>query len=152
MTVNLTIEPIEYKITIGRVGPQGARGVPGADGLSGGANLTGTAGANISGHVVVRYDNNGLIQVADATILSHANKIVGITTGAVTTGNEATIQNGDLMVHVGWSWTPDEPVFLGASGALTQSTSGLLFTQVVGIANSATSITINIQPAIVLAA
>jgi hypothetical protein len=151
MSTTITIEPIEYKITIGRVGPQGARGPAGADGLSGGANLTGTAGGNISGHKVVRYDNAGLVQLADASILTHANKAVGITTGATTTGAEVTIQNGDLMVHNGWSWTIDTPVFLGTNGSLTQSTSGLAFTQVIGIANSATSITINIQPAIILA-
>lgn len=149
-TVGLVVNPIEYTVTIARIGPQGPRGVAGAAGASGATNVVGTAGTNVSGHVAVMYSGAGLLVPADASILSHLNKVVGITLNAALNGADLTIQGSGIVEHMGWAFTPDQPVFLGLSGSLTQSMAGLLFALPVGIAVSATKLIVNIQPAIVL--
>lgn len=146
------LKPLKYEVSIARVGPQGSKGTPGDPGLSSSSSLEAIANSNISGHKAVMYDSAGQVQVADSTILSNMNRVIGITTGAVVTGATATIQGSGSIDHAGWSFTPNAPVFLGLSGTLTQSLPpGTLFVLPIGVATSATRLSINIQSAIQLA-
>lgn len=146
------LKPIKYEVSIARVGPQGSKGATGQDGLSGASSLEAISNSDISGHKAVMYDSTGQVQVASCLNIQHLNKVIGITTGAVTTGNTATIQGSALIDHSGWAFTANQPVFLGDDGTLVQTLPmGALFSLPIGVAVSATKVSINIQSAIVLA-
>ena len=78
--------------------------------------------------------------------VSHANRVLGVTTHAATAAAEISIQLSDVMAEVSWSWEPDAPVFLGLDGMLTQNinSTGLFFLQI-GTALSATKLLIDKQ-------
>lgn len=73
--------------------------------------------------------------------------VFGITRGAVSLGQTAQVQRFGEMTEGSWSWTPDGPLFIGASGTLTQTPpSGAV--RRIGYALTSTSIFIDIQPTI----
>lgn len=149
---SVTIEPVSYEVTLGRIGPQGKRGEPGLPGASGSETITATSGEVLSGFSVVIYDPSGNVIKASADNVLHMNKVVGITTGASLISAPATIRSSNLMEESTWTWTQDQPIFLGLNGLLTQTVPiGAVFSQVLGIAIAPTRIIINIQPAIFLA-
>lgn len=123
--------------TLATVGPQGPKGDPGD------SSQAHEAGENLSGHRAIRVAA-GLAYYCDGTDASHTGRCIGITTGAVLAGADATVKTVGLMTEPSWTWT-EGPVFVGASGQLTQSLAGLSFIQQVGMAVSATSIDVNPQ-------
>lgn len=126
-----------YVTTLANPGPQGAKGDPGD------ISQIHEAGENLSGHRAIRVAA-GLAYYCDGTNSAHTGLCIGITAGAATAGDDATVQTVGLMTEPSWTWT-EGPVFVGASGILTQSLSGLAFIQQVGIATSATTLDINPQ-------
>jgi len=110
-----------------------------------------TAAVTIGGHRVVRVASDGVRLVSSEELL-HAGAAVGITTGAALAGDLATVKFSGEISEPSWNWTPTFPVFIGNEGQLKQSPPSFpdAFSQVVGIATSATSIAINIQSPIIL--
>lgn len=140
-------------------GPQGVKGDTGDTGAQGPQGVAGSgsgdvflnAAASISGHVVVVTNANGDVAVADPTIAAHGFSVLGIARGAATSGAQATVATAGTMEHSGWTWTPNAPVFLGANGSLVQTPySGAVFLKVMGLALSATRISVNLQPTLYL--
>lgn len=121
----------------GAAGPQGQRGDV-HDYIADGA---------LSGHRLVRSTGSGKVGYVDAANPAHAGLALGITTGAANDATGVTVQLVNEMIEPSWNWTLG-PVFAGANGIPTQSTSGLAFIQVIGVATDPTKLTINIQPPI----
>ena len=140
-------------------GPQGVKGDTGDTGATGpvgpAANGSGdvflNAAAALSGHLVVVTNANGDLAAADPPIAAHGFAVLGITRGAASSGAQATVATSGTIDHSGWTWTPNAPVFLGANGSLTQTPfSGAVFLKVMGLALSATRISVNLQPTLYL--
>ncbi len=138
------VSPVTANIVV-----EGLAGIRGPQGLPGSATSTNQyeAGQALSGHRAVRIQGD-LAYYCDANELSHAGKAIGITVGAVLSGDMATVQTLGKLTEPSWNWN-EGPVYVGANGLLTQSTAGHAFTQQVGVAVSATSIDINPQLAII---
>jgi hypothetical protein len=105
----------------------------------------------LSGHKVVYVSASG-VNYANSRNIATRGLAVGVTVGASSLGADATIRTRGEIIEPSWAWTPALPVFLGQDGALSQSGPAPpdLFSQIVGMAISATSIYVNIQPPIVL--
>jgi hypothetical protein len=135
-TVNLST-PITSIISIGTQGPPGTS-----------APITIVAGIDLGGHRGVIL-NNGTGIYADSSDLSHAGKLVGITSGAITSGSSGVIITaGELDGFSGL--TPNAKVYLQPNGVISSTFPSSGFVQQVGIAENATKILINIQPSLVL--
>ena len=106
------------------------------------------AAENIGGHQAVALNALGQLIRASADNPLHRH-VEGLTLNAVTSGdNTPLVRNGSLE-HLGWTFTPGLPVFLGLSGALTQTVPGTaVFCKVLGLAVTSTRMTVDIQPAI----
>jgi len=121
-------------VTVGEVGPPGPAGAGGA-----GTALTKTAGTALSGHRAVVLDVSGEAIYADNTVLAHRDKVLGLTSGAASAGADVTIVSYGEITEPSWTWTLDEPVFLGANGLLTQTApaliAGAVFLQRIGFPN-----------------
>lgn len=142
----------ESVITIVSDSAQGIQGIQGLKGDTGNV-FTKEAAVNISGHRVILADTLGKADYASNEILSHANKVIGLSTGAVSQSAQATIQSYGELVEPSWNWTQDVPVYLGADGYLTQTppaSPAAKFSLVVGFPTSATSLFIKIGIPIIL--
>jgi len=125
-------------------GPQGLQGVPGP------AIFTYSAGIDLSGHRMVVLDDSALVVYADNTVDAHANKVIGMTTGAAMVGAGVTIQAGGELTEPSWDWTLNIPVWLGVNGLLTQAVPVSGFSLIIGFPISQTSIFIDIHEPIFL--
>lgn len=124
----------------------------GPPGAPGGALVLATAGAALSGHMAVAYGAAGLLEYASADNPAHALALLGVTTGAASAGAPAAVQRLSVMEHLGWTWTPGAPVYLGLAGALVQTPApGSVFLKPIGLALTAQRLMLAIQPAVVLA-
>lgn len=105
-----------------------------------------TVGATaLSGFCVAAVGSDGLLVPADCTVAAHMGAVVGVVAPYVAAGDSATVQTGQVINYASWAWTTG-PVFLGASGALTQTLgAGARFIQVVGHAVSATAMIVDVQ-------
>lgn len=153
--VTLTTAGVEILEVFDR-GLNGIQGVPGPAGPTGPTGPIGVSTAlqyvsavNLSGHVAITLDTLGKAIVADCSVAKCANAVMGITEGASLLGANTVVFNAGSLEHAGWSFTPDMPVFLGLAGAITQVLPAQAeFTQVLGMAVTATRISIHIQSAI----
>ena len=126
----------------------GGAGVGGA--ISNGGSVL-IAGENIPGHTIVVMDVSGAVMIADVTNPVHASTTIGITDSAAVTGAQVTvISTGELITHSGWNFIPNYPVYIGTGGTVTQTDIGTIFSKVVGMAVSPTSVVVSIQPAVFL--
>ena len=142
----------ETSVELLEISVQGPPGGPGPAGAPGGALLTGTAGAALSGHMALAYDDDGELIYASADDPDHALSLAGVSTGAAALGAQVTVQRNDVLTHAGWSWTPGAPVFLGLNGALVQTRAvGRVFLKPIGLALTAQRLMLAIQPAMFLA-
>lgn len=109
------------------------------------------AAVALSGHVAVTLDAAGQAILADCRTPVHAATVLGVTTGAAESGAPATVQRTGTLVSPGWGLTPDAPVYLGEAGALVQTVPpSSAFVKPLGRALSATTVLIELQPAIFL--
>jgi hypothetical protein len=142
------VELVERQVIFG--GEQGPSGPPGPPGPTGGIALQYQAGEALGGHRMVVLDDTGKAVYADNTVLSHANKVLGMTTGAASMGDTATIQTGGEMTEPSWSWVLDTPIWLSSAGMLTQVAPVTGFSQVVAFPITATKVFINLREPIIL--
>ena len=108
-----------------------------------------TAAIALGGHRVVAIVGNQATY-ADKDTSAHYATVRGITTGAVLIGNTATIQVQGPMSEPSWSWTPNEPIYLGSNGQLTQTvpTTGAIIQ--IAVADTATQIMIDRKMPIII--
>lgn len=132
-------------------GEQGPRGIQGPAGPAGGATTVTVGSTPLSGHTVVACDAAGLLIYADSSNPAHRFAVLGLIENAYSPGDAAVVQTSFVLEHSGWTWAAG-PVFLGLGGALVQTVPGsAVFSQVVGLALSATRVLIDVQPPITIA-
>jgi len=120
-------------------GSQGPQGIQGPTGPTGGTALQYPAGEALGGHRMVVLNDAGAAVYADHTNLTHANKVLGMTTGAASMGAIATIQTGGEHTEPSWSWTLNQPIYLNTTGLLTQVTPTTGFSLILGFPITTTS-------------
>ncbi|WP_243350873.1 hypothetical protein [Stenotrophomonas acidaminiphila] len=129
-------------------GAQGPEGPVGPPGPAGGDVFVRQADGALGGHRVVRSTGQGAAGYADAQVAEHGDDVLGITLGAAVAGDEVQIQGSGEIVEPSWAWQPQEPIFLGAHGAMTQvppAVDSAAFLLVLGFATSATSMQVRIE-------
>lgn len=131
-------------ILAGQRGPQGV-GIPGP---AGGSAVQRTFGETLSALVAV-YELNDQVFALDYRDEENIDLLLGITLTAGALGALGNIQRSGVIDDFGWSWTPGV-VWLGANGALTQISPVDGYDVLIGYANSATRITLNLQDPIEL--
>jgi len=101
---------------------------PAAQGTPPPVTTSAAAGEALGGQRAVYVSNAGQALYSDKN-LDICRRTIGLTTGAAASGATATIQTEGVMIEASWAWTGDEPVWLGATGLLTQTvpTTGYLF-------------------------
>lgn len=129
------------------VGTQGPAGTPGPTGNSAIPTAIYLAGESLSGHraVYISAANQAMYASKDDDT---ADAVFGITTSAASLASAVEIRYIGVITEPSWNWTVKEPIYLGANGILTQvaPTSGALVE--LGIALTATSMSVRIQEAI----
>ena len=97
-----------------------------------------------SGRAVVK-ENDGKIYYFNPSNTDHVGRLIGITTIAAVSNQAVTIQSMEIIEDSGFSFNPNERVYAGLNGVLSnnQVSSGLV--QYVGISLTATRLQINIQ-------
>lgn len=98
--------------------------------------------------------DDGQIGYADNNDATQTNRPLWLTMNAWGSGVVATVTAYGIVTYSGWSWIPNEPVFLGHTGLLTQTPPTLstpaVFSVVVAEVVSPTSLFFNPSLPIVL--
>lgn len=109
----------------------------------GSIRLTRIADLTLSGHKLVVPVGDGHVELADNNILSHADRVVWMTTQSALEGEPVEVLAFGSFDEMSWSWTPLMPIYLGEMGELTQTppdVSMALFSWRVAIATTPTRI------------
>src|SRR5690606_16691988 len=91
-------------------------GVQGKPGQDGGTATQRIAATDLGGRRVVRSTSATHVGYADCTESTHGDDTLGMTVGAAVQGASVQVAARGSIQFNGWSWTPGEPVFLGANG------------------------------------
>lgn len=122
------------------------QGPPGPAGPAGDLYWSYEAAQTLSGHRAVYLMSDNRVDYASPAQKAHVYRLLGITTGAALAGATATVQARGLLIEPSWNFTPDELVYLGANGTLTQSVPTSDYLVVLGMPPAPTQLAINIQP------
>ena len=129
----------------------GPPGPTGPIGPAGGTTIiTRTTVAPIGGHRVVIQEADGTVSYADHTDPAHADMALGLTIEAAGAGDEIQILVGGETIEPSWAWDVTRPIYLGATGLLTQTPPTTGFLQQVAIPLAADRIYWQPQPAVIL--
>lgn len=142
-----TVVAVAESLMVIELASQGPPGPQGIQGPSGAAAVY-LAATDLSGHIVVTLDEQGHALTADPTVAAHGNSVVGISKNAAVAGSAIEIATADTLTHAGWTFTPGLPVFAGLAGAVTQNPPVAAWQKAIGVARTATTIVIALQPAI----
>jgi hypothetical protein len=123
-------------------------GVQGAAGAPGGTSEPRIASEALGGHRVVRSTGADTVGYASSDNPLHGDDTQGMTLGAASSGATVTVQRTGSVTFNGWAWTQGEPVFLGTGGLPTQNVPTAGFVQVIGHAESADTLFLQIEPPI----
>lgn len=110
------------------------------------SGFTLTAALDIGGDRAIATSSGNAIY-ADCSTNKPA---VGISTGAVSSGEDVTVQNSGKLTVTGAGWTPNGLIFLSTNGTLTQTEPMSGISQVLGRAYSSDVMIIDIQRPIIL--
>ena len=102
-----------------------------------GEKNTVTLANNTGGHKAVTHDGN-LVQT------DTLDRYAGVTVTAGDAGKDVVIQRLGIMEDPSFSFTPNQPIFIGADGALTQTATFPMLR--IGLALTTTKIELNPQP------
>lgn len=150
------VTTVELPITVAReevvrqvvsAGSQGPRGATGAAGASGGETLTITAAAALSGHRAIALNAAGDAIYADASD-STAFRALGVSTGAAILGDPLTVRQLGAMEWPAGGLTPDVPLYLGASGALSHTPPATGYVRQIAVALDTNRIQVGLGPLI----
>lgn len=129
---------------------RGGTGRPGPPGQSGASYLTYVADGALGGQRVVRATTGGKVGYVDPGDPAQAHAAIGLTMGAAADGASINVQFSGEMTDPSWSWTANQPIFVGANGIPTQTPPATGFQAAIGVAISVTSMVIQIKSPIVL--
>lgn len=102
-------------------GKQGLRGPAGPVGPAGGTTIEKMAAMPLGGHRIVRSTGTNMADYADNRFADHGDDILGLTLEAAASGATVRIANGNEVTEPSWNWIPQQPIFLGENGVLTQT-------------------------------
>jgi hypothetical protein len=111
------------------------------------------AGSTLSGHRVVRLNENGEIVYASANVIGDRKPVVGLTLQAGISGSQIDVCIGGVVHMDGWGLIPSSRVYLGNNGSLTQmqpSYPSSLFSLTIGDAVTANDLFVEIDHLILL--
>ena len=126
---------------------QGPPGPPGPAGSDAPASYT---SAGVNAYQVVYLTTAGSVAAANAGNITHAGRIVGITESAAAAGSTATVRRSGSVTNTAWTLTPGQRYYLQAGGEIGTSTDNLAFVQKIGVAESATSLFLQIESPVIL--
>lgn len=107
-----------------------------------------TAARNLSGHRVLKATEDGA-DYASSLELGDANRVIGLSTGAVMQGQPVLVQTDGEMTEPSWSWDISLPVFNGVDGLLTQVSASPGYSLIVGIPITPTTILVSVKQPII---
>ena len=142
-TVREVVEAPELiVVTVGEQVPRGIDGAAGQD-----LSITKTASEAMSAYRAVVSDGASGVLLANNTDLTHRNRVVGVTETAAALAAAVNVRRVGQLVFSSWNWVPNAPVFVGVGGVLTQTppVSPAVFSQIVAVATSPTSIDIELR-------
>lgn len=102
-----------------------------------------TAADPLSGHRVATVNDDHQAIYADNTNIAHLHAILGVTIGAAEAGALVSVCTHGPITESSWNWTPRYPIYLGASGVLTQTPPAGAFVVIVGWAMSKTKMMVD---------
>ena len=114
------------------------------------STVTKMAGESLGGHRAVYAASDGKVCYADSSVPLGLHRTLGITTGAVISGEPATVQTYGRLFESSWNWTVGTPVYLGTNGVLTQTCPTTGFIQELGFPIDSKTLFISISLPIVL--
>lgn len=129
-------------------GAQGPAGRQGDIGPAGGTATTETAGEALGGHRIARLDAGGDAVYASNDVPADALSVLGLTLGAAVLGDPIDVQRMGEVTEPSWTWSLDQPVYLGTNGGLTQtapSAPAAAFQLIVGFPVSATTLFVSLR-------
>lgn len=103
-----------------------------------------TAGENIPAFQAVSVHDDGFAYLADADTSADCGRVVGVAMGSVMTGDIVRVQEEGILVNSGYMFATGAPIFLGLSGALTDSPSLGVFGQQIGVISDAGTLVISL--------
>lgn len=114
--------------------------------------LSRVAAQALGGHRIVRSVDASLVDYADQTNAAHGASVLGFTTGAAALGDPVQVQSKGDLVHSGWNWVPNQPIWVGANGVPTQTPpdTPAAFDLRVAVAITATQIYIEVEEVLYL--
>ncbi len=142
-TVTLAVSAASVTLSTYIPGPPGVVGPPGP---AGGAGFTLPTDSDIGGSRAVAT-SGGYAVYADSSDVSLP--AIGISMGAVSAGDDVTVQSGSKLTVSGAGWTPGQPVYTSVNGLLTQTEPTTGFSQVLGVAHDATTLLIEVQKPVI---
>jgi hypothetical protein len=122
----------------------GTQGLPGAKGESVG-HLVGICDIDLGGHRVLEVTSSGTLTYATSPIGA-----VGISLEASSSGSPINYAQTGYIEESSWNWTPGKPIYQVGLGLLTQVVPTSSFIKQVGIALSAKSMEVQMNPAIII--
>ncbi len=106
------------------------------------------AAVALGGFKAVAFRDDGRVEPADHDHPAHVSRLAGVTLAAAEADTEARVCLDGPVRFNGWSWTPGAPVFVGRSGALTQTPPKTGFVRHIGFASGRDSLLVRLEPPI----
>ena len=129
------------QVILGQAGP------PGAPGIDGDSTYTAIAAGAVSAHRAVLLNALGQVIYADNQTAAHASAVLGISTNAALAGGNVVVQTVGELIEPSWNWTLNQPVFIGATGVLTQTppAAPAVFSRIVGFPTATTKLFVSLR-------
>lgn len=126
----------------------GNAGPTGRPGASGTETLGRVASGTVTGLRAVSATGANSVAETDPNDRESMTAFLGIAKGSALNNEAVDVQTLGVLTDVAFSWTVDEPIWIGASGQLTQVVPLGGFLRKVGVALSPTSMAISLGPLI----
>lgn len=133
-------------------GRQGLPGPQGPVGPAGGTTIEKMAAMPLGGQRIVRSTGTNMADYADNRYPEQGDDILGLTLAAAASGTMVAIANGNEVTEPSWDWTPQQPIYLGENGLMTQTPpepgGTAVFSVEVGFAQSPTTMMVRVGTSI----
>lgn len=125
--------------------------IPATGGGSGGNNIqdTYTAGEDIIAYRAIKI-NTGQAFHCNGNTAADGDECIGISIQSALAGDTTSVVYSGEITEPTWNWT-NGPIYVGASGSLTQSTTGLAFVQQAATAIAPTKIIVDVKLSVLTA-